>query len=130
MELGNFPAEVSSQAVFRCVKVSSIDDNDDQYAYQTAVNIAGHVFKGILYDHGPDSTNYNMAGETSSGGGGGGGASQVQQLDLITVAATATTAGASAMAEPSQAAVFDPSLYQPTFNTYIAGTQFFPPPRS
>ena len=121
LEVGNFPAEVSSNAVFRCVRVSAVEENDDQYAYQTAVNIGGHLFKGILYDQGPETTTYsasNMAaaGESSSGGGDGGG---VQPLDLI------ATAAASQPTAP-----FDPSLYPPPLNTYIAGTQFFLPPRS
>ncbi|KAF3572010.1 hypothetical protein F2Q69_00062940 [Brassica cretica] len=47
-----FPAELSSLADFRCVKVSSIDDGKEQYAYQTTVNIGGHVFRGILHDQG------------------------------------------------------------------------------
>ncbi|KAK4377327.1 hypothetical protein RND71_003623 [Anisodus tanguticus] len=50
------PGEVSLPAVFRCVRVSSVDNVVDQYAYQTSVNIAGHVFKGILYDQGPDES--------------------------------------------------------------------------
>ncbi|CAF2276007.1 hypothetical protein BRARA_D01262 [Brassica rapa] len=49
---GHFPAELSSVADFRCVKVSSIDDGKEQYAYQTTVNIGGHVFRGILHDQG------------------------------------------------------------------------------
>ncbi|XP_017250140.1 protein SHI RELATED SEQUENCE 1 [Daucus carota subsp. sativus] len=54
---GNFPPEVRSPAVFNCVRVSSIDDvGEDQFAYQTAVSIGGHVFKGILYDQGPENT--------------------------------------------------------------------------
>ncbi|XP_042500894.1 protein SHI RELATED SEQUENCE 1-like [Macadamia integrifolia] len=120
MEVGNFPAEVNSPAVFRCVRVSSIDDADDQYAYQTAVNIAGHVFKGVLYDQGPD-VHYGP-GESSSGGGGGGGA---PPRNLITAAATttaATTRSAAAMLDPS-------SLYPTPLNAFMAGTQFFPPPR-
>ncbi|KAM6554787.1 hypothetical protein CsatB_015549 [Cannabis sativa] len=54
----NFPAEVKTTATFQVVRVSSrvnvngIDQNHDQYAYQTAVTIGGHVFKGILYDQG------------------------------------------------------------------------------
>uniref|UniRef100_A0A1J3FFN0 Protein SHI RELATED SEQUENCE 3 n=1 Tax=Noccaea caerulescens TaxID=107243 RepID=A0A1J3FFN0_NOCCA len=51
---GHFPAELSSLADFRCVKVSSVDDGKEQYAYQTTVNIGGHVFKGILHDQGLD----------------------------------------------------------------------------
>ncbi|GMJ12738.1 SHI RELATED SEQUENCE 1, STYLISH 1 [Hibiscus trionum] len=65
LEVGNFPAEVTSPATFRCVRVSSIEDPTDQYAYRTAVNIGGHVFKGILYDQGPDQGHYSL-GECSS----------------------------------------------------------------
>ncbi|PIN16632.1 hypothetical protein CDL12_10723 [Handroanthus impetiginosus] len=134
LELGNFPQEVSSEAVFRCVRVSGIDDNEDQFAYQTAVNICGHVFKGLLYDQGTESQ--YMAGETSSGGGSisAGGAAAAQQLNLIAgTSATATStpntsaAGGSATA-PSP--FLDPSLYPAPISSFIAGTQFFPPPRS
>lgn len=52
-EGGEFPAEASFPATFRCVRVSSDDNAVDQYAYQTSVNIQGHIFKGILYDQGP-----------------------------------------------------------------------------
>ncbi|XP_038693400.1 protein SHI RELATED SEQUENCE 1-like isoform X5 [Tripterygium wilfordii] len=64
LEERNFPSEVNSLATFRCVRVSSIDETDDeQYAYQTSVNIGGHVFKGILYDKGPDASHYSLAAE-------------------------------------------------------------------
>ncbi|KAE9600129.1 putative transcription factor STY-LRP1 family [Lupinus albus] len=109
LELGQYPPELNSSAVFRCVKVSPIDAPDERYAYQTAVNIGGHVFKGILYDQGPDCPYTNAttgAGEGSSLGGGGGDA---QQLTLT----TATTTG-------------NP-FYQPPFSAFMAGTQFFPP---
>ncbi|KAJ7966824.1 protein SHI RELATED SEQUENCE 1-like [Quillaja saponaria] len=111
LELGQFPAEVNSQAVFRCVRVSAVHNADDQYAYQTAVNIAGHVFRGILYDHGVE------AGESSSGAGG-----DAQQLNLIT-AATTTTPTSNQLVDPS-------SLYPAPLNAFMTGTQFFPPPRS
>ncbi|XVF62130.1 hypothetical protein PTKIN_Ptkin08bG0192400 [Pterospermum kingtungense] len=141
LELGNFPAEVSSQAFFRCVRVSSIEDADDQYAYQTAVNIGGHVFKGILYDQGPESGHdMAMAAPASSGG--------VEPLNLITAgpsAAATDTANPTTMAanyarggsvtaaasSSSTAAFLDPSSLYPTpLNTFMAGTQFFPNPRS
>ena len=97
--------ELNSPAVFRCVRVSSTDESDDQYAYQTAVNIGGHVFKGILYDQGPE-TNYIPPAETSSGGGGGGSSSGVQPLNFITGATDVTTAsGGSSAALP----LLDPS---------------------
>ncbi|CAH2076494.1 unnamed protein product [Thlaspi arvense] len=97
----SFPPEVSSDALFRCVKMSGVDDGGDgQYAYQTTVNIGGHLFKGILYDQGPES-NY-MSGNSggsdhqsssanggnpfntqamADGGGGGGGGSSAMLLD-------------------------------------------------
>ena len=117
MELGQFPPEVNSPAVFRCVKVSAIDTADEQYAYQTAVNIGGHVFKGILYDQGPQGPYTSTVAEGSSGGV----EAQQQQLSLITAATTATTTGGNP---------FDPSLYPAPLNAFMAGTQFFPPPRS
>ncbi|KAF8101558.1 hypothetical protein N665_0204s0054 [Sinapis alba] len=78
LEMGkaSFPPEVSSDALFRCVKMSGVEDGGDgQYAYQTAVNIGGHLFKGILYDQGPESS-YMSGGSggsdhhSSSAGGG------------------------------------------------------------
>lgn len=54
MEVGlNFPAEVKTPATFRCVRVGSMEMGE-HYAYQTSVRIGGHVFKGILYDKGPE----------------------------------------------------------------------------
>ncbi|KAJ0629728.1 putative transcription factor STY-LRP1 family [Helianthus annuus] len=50
-------------------KSSSIDETEDQFAYQAAVNIGGHLFKGILYDQGPEDQ--YMGGDTSSGGSAG-----------------------------------------------------------
>ncbi|KAH0900668.1 hypothetical protein Bca4012_086434 [Brassica carinata] len=79
LEMGEaiFPPEVSSDALFQCVKMSGVDDEEDdgQYAYQTTVNIGGHLFKGILYDQGPESS-YASGGsggsdhQSSSAGGG------------------------------------------------------------
>ncbi|KAH7517764.1 hypothetical protein FEM48_Zijuj09G0099000 [Ziziphus jujuba var. spinosa] len=58
-------------ATFHCVRVSSVEDSIDQYAYQTSVHIGGHIFKGILYDQGAcDENCYTAAGESSSGTGG------------------------------------------------------------
>ncbi|KAF5738139.1 putative Lateral root primordium protein-related [Tripterygium wilfordii] len=116
LEVGNFPAEVSSSAVFRCVRVSNVDDTDDDlYAYQTAVNIGGHVFKGILYDKGPEGS-YAPAGETSSGG--------LQPLNLIEAGTSGTVATTGI---PTTASFLDPSsLYPAQLNNFMAGTQFFP----
>ncbi|PIA55941.1 hypothetical protein AQUCO_00700333v1 [Aquilegia coerulea] len=130
LEVGqSFPAEVSSPAVFRCVRVSAMDDADEQYAYQTAVNIGGHVFKGILYDQGPDRDNHPHqhhhygGGESSSGGGGGGGgAVRDHQGNLITSSTAAATP--NLFVDPSSA------MYPTPLNAFLAGTQFFPHPRS
>ncbi|KAL8059121.1 hypothetical protein ABFX02_03G066300 [Erythranthe guttata] len=114
-ELGrHFPPEVSSPAEFRCVRVSGVDDAEEHLAYQTAVNIGGHLFKGILYDQGPESRYPSgAAGESSSGYGG----SQQLPLDLI----SATTSNQNTT---------DPSINYPTpLCAFMAGTQFFPPPR-
>ncbi|KAJ6819506.1 protein LATERAL ROOT PRIMORDIUM 1 [Iris pallida] len=51
----SLPGQVRAPAVFKCVRVSSMDDDgEDEYAYQAMVKIGGHVFKGFLYDQGAD----------------------------------------------------------------------------
>ncbi|PWA75396.1 hypothetical protein CTI12_AA238780 [Artemisia annua] len=53
---GPFPTEVSGEATFTCVRVTTnLEQNApvDQYAYETSINIGGHLFKGLLYDQGP-----------------------------------------------------------------------------
>uniref|UniRef100_A0A7N0UBT0 Uncharacterized protein n=1 Tax=Kalanchoe fedtschenkoi TaxID=63787 RepID=A0A7N0UBT0_KALFE len=125
MEVGRtFPAEVSAQAVFRCVRVSAIDEGEDQYAYQTAVSIGGHVFKGLLYDQGLDPSSYTPGDSSSVGGGGsssGGGGGGIQQLNFMSGGA----AEATAFIDPS-------SMYHQSShsNPFLpSGTQFFPPQR-
>lgn len=50
----SLPRHVRAPAVFKCVRVTSIEDGQDEYAYQATVTINGHLFKGFLYDQGPD----------------------------------------------------------------------------
>ncbi|KAK3011858.1 hypothetical protein RJ639_012112 [Escallonia herrerae] len=74
------PGLVRAPAVFKCVRVTAVDDGDDEYAYQAVVKIGGHVFKGFLYDQGvgtrsatdefPNISELHLGG-TSGGGGGG-----------------------------------------------------------
>ncbi|KAK8678410.1 hypothetical protein V6N13_143912 [Hibiscus sabdariffa] len=123
LELGQFPPEVSCPAVFRCVKVSAMDNVEGEFAYQTVVNIAGHVFKGILYDKGPENR-YTNSGESS------------QPFNLITAASSTATGTAATTTTTTTATtsnpgtnILDPSLYPAPLNAFIAGTQFFPPPR-
>ncbi|KAI3464890.1 hypothetical protein Pfo_021553 [Paulownia fortunei] len=124
-ELGHFPPELNSPAVFRCVRVSAVDDAEEHLAYQTAVNIGGHVFKGLLYDQGPESRYPGGGGESSSGCGG----SQQQPLDLIAAAATTSAAAATASTSNPNITMLDPSIYPTPLSAFMAGTQFFPPPR-
>jgi hypothetical protein len=66
--------------------VTSIDDGEDEYAYQATVTINGHVFKGFLYDQGVDDDPTaggvpNMS-ELNLGGGPAGGSSGVREGGL------------------------------------------------
>ncbi|KAF6156178.1 hypothetical protein GIB67_007995 [Kingdonia uniflora] len=132
LEVGSFPTEFNSTAVFRCVRVSDIDGPHDQLAYQTAVNIGGHVFKGILYDKGLEGN----VGESSSGGAGarvrgGSPGNRIMGTGVTIAAITSTNTTTSEAVSVATPTLFDPSSFYPTpLNTFIAGTQFFPHPRS
>ncbi|KAK1433619.1 hypothetical protein QVD17_10532 [Tagetes erecta] len=125
-ELGfHFPTEVSSPALFRRVRVSGIDETNEQIAYQTAISVGGHVFNGVLYDHGPDQGQYNHpVGEGSSATGG-----QHHDVNLVMSGTTATTSNNNTIYQA--VTVIDPSSVYPTpLCAFMGGTQFFPPPRS
>jgi LRP1 type putative zinc finger protein len=53
----SLPRQVRGPAVFRCVRVTSVDDGggNGEVAYQAAVTINGHLFRGLLYDHGAEA---------------------------------------------------------------------------
>ncbi|EES19454.1 hypothetical protein SORBI_3009G122600 [Sorghum bicolor] len=53
----SLPRQVRGPAVFRCVRVTSVDDggSNGEVAYQAAVTINGHLFRGLLYDHGAEA---------------------------------------------------------------------------
>ncbi|EPS59324.1 hypothetical protein M569_15484, partial [Genlisea aurea] len=80
----DFPGEVSFPAVFRCVRVSSVDNAVDQYAYQTSVSIGGHNFTGILYDQGPENDGTTANFLTSSSG-----SALLQQPNFLSGSSTA-----------------------------------------
>ncbi|XP_010526780.1 PREDICTED: protein SHI RELATED SEQUENCE 2-like isoform X1 [Tarenaya hassleriana] len=125
----SFPAEVNSEAVFRCVRMSGVDDENGQYAYQTMMNINGHVFKGILYDQGPQSSHNISCGsggsdhQSSSAGIGAGG------NPFNPAAAAAGASSSHAVAGGSSSPMFvDPSAYYGSSNLSMfmpAGTQFY-----
>ncbi|NP_001316391.1 transcription factor EXPRESSION OF TERPENOIDS 2 [Solanum lycopersicum] len=132
----NFPSKVNSTAVFQRVRMSSIEENEDQIAYQAAVNINGHIFKGILYDQGDNHEyNYMNGGDYDSSSGG----DPVPRQYNLNITRTATSAAndvavggggvASAMAAEGSSHFLETSLYS-SVNTFVAGTQFFPPSRS
>ncbi|KAG5239017.1 hypothetical protein OIU78_008662 [Salix suchowensis] len=117
LEIENFPAEVDSTATFRCFRVSSIDEAVDQLAYQTSVNIGGHVFKGILYDQGPENR-YDF-GETSC--------RELHQEPNLTIAGALTPALASTSGAAESLA---PPSYSFPLNAFMSGTQLFLHPKS
>ena len=43
----SLPGQVRAPAVFKCVRVTAVEDGQDEYAYQAVVKIGGHVFKGL-----------------------------------------------------------------------------------
>ncbi|KAK1587573.1 hypothetical protein Q3G72_014326 [Acer saccharum] len=97
------PGQVRAPAVFKCVRVTAVEDGEDEYAYQAVVKIGGHVFKGFLYDQGvdhqtregfPNISELHLGGASSSGGGGrNGGCSSSPILDPSDVYAAATGGG-------------------------------------
>ncbi|OIT26857.1 PREDICTED: protein SHI RELATED SEQUENCE 1-like [Nicotiana attenuata] len=135
LEVGNYPSKVNSTAVFHRVRMSSIEETEDQIAYQTAVNIGGHIFKGILYDQGLESQYNNMNATTGDSSTGGTEPVVPHQHNLIGTATSAATSNAAASGGGAAAAAegshfLEHSLYSaPLINSFMAaGTQFFPPP--
>ncbi|XP_050234142.1 protein SHI RELATED SEQUENCE 1 [Mercurialis annua] len=124
---GKFPAQVNSIATFRCFKVSSIDEGDDQIAYQTSVSIGGHVFKGILYDQGPERSSSlqfqdQEPNNNNAGAGAGGGA--------LTTGYNSTSLGHLASTSSVAAADSAPPSYLFPLNAFMSGTQLFLHPKS
>ncbi|KAG0565352.1 hypothetical protein M758_8G179800, partial [Ceratodon purpureus] len=72
---GGLPPEVRAQALFKCVRVTGVEDGENEFAYQATVKIGGHIFKGVLYDQGLDLAQQAVTSNPSElqlGGGGGG----------------------------------------------------------
>ncbi|KAI9156215.1 hypothetical protein LWI28_002320 [Acer negundo] len=46
------PRRIEARAVFRNIRVIDVSDGEAENAYVATVNISGHVFRGLLYDHG------------------------------------------------------------------------------
>lgn len=72
----SLPGQVRAPAVFKCVRVTAVEDGDDEYAYQASATIGGHVFKGFLYDQGLETRHHSKIASFSElhlGGGSAGG---------------------------------------------------------
>lgn len=97
------PGQVRVPAVFKCVKVTAVEDGEDEYAYQAVVRINGHVFRGLLYDTGaegregfPNISELHLGGSSSGGGGGdrNGGSSSSPIIDPSDVYGASASGGA------------------------------------
>ncbi|CAA7388489.1 unnamed protein product [Spirodela intermedia] len=81
------PGQVTAPAVFKCVRVTNMEDGEDEYAYQAMVRISGHIFKGFLYDQGPaedtaDAANDDGRGNSDTNNRIGGGIPNISELHL------------------------------------------------
>ncbi|XP_076944223.1 protein LATERAL ROOT PRIMORDIUM 1-like [Bidens hawaiensis] len=89
----SLPGQVRAPAVFKCVRVTAVDDGDDEYAYQASATIGGHVFKGFLYDQGVETRDHTSfpnfselhLGASTGGGRNLGGGSSSPLLDASDV---------------------------------------------
>ncbi|KAJ4775296.1 SHI-related sequence 7 [Rhynchospora pubera] len=114
---GRFPAEVSSEAVFRCVKIGPLDEaDDDELAYQTAVSIGGHIFKGILRNHGPETVDYNQLH--------GGDPASSPSVAAATSSEAGVGVGGSHAATSAAQVLMD--SYPTPLGAFMQGTPFFP----
>ncbi|RDX61288.1 Protein LATERAL ROOT PRIMORDIUM 1, partial [Mucuna pruriens] len=78
----SLPGQVRAPAVFKCVRVTAVEDGQDEYAYQAVVKIGGHVFKGFLYDQGVENRDvYPNLSELHLGGGRNGVSSSSPMMD-------------------------------------------------
>nr|XP_043616312.1 protein SHI RELATED SEQUENCE 5-like [Erigeron canadensis] len=119
----HFPEEVRSRSsLFQCVRVRDMDNktHEHQLAYQTSINVGGHVFNGILYDHGPAAADHDHISHYNY--------NNVNQLMQVGESSSSTRRHQqeTTVMEPSSSSS---SIYQAPFCSFMAGTQYFPPPR-
>ncbi|KAJ1287116.1 hypothetical protein BS78_03G405600 [Paspalum vaginatum] len=92
----SLPRQVRAPAVFKCVRVTSIEDGEDEYAYQATVTINGHLFKGFLYDQGPDDGRHHAA--TSNEDSATAGVPNISELHLGAASASGPGGSGASMA--------------------------------
>jgi LRP1 type putative zinc finger protein len=120
-----FPREVSSEAVFRCVRLGPVDQVEAELAYQTTVSIGGHVFKGILHDVGP--SNAQLQAAAAAAGSSGGGDYQFRLTGDVSPPSTGGDAGGGGgnNVAVSSAVVMDPYPTPGLYGSFPATTPFF-----
>ncbi|XP_062231275.1 protein LATERAL ROOT PRIMORDIUM 1-like [Phragmites australis] len=62
----SLPRQLRGPAVFQCVRVTSVDDGQAEVAYQAAVTINGHLFRGLLYDQGAEVDGHATNGSAAA----------------------------------------------------------------
>ena len=102
----SLPRQVRAPAVFKCVRVTSIEDGEDEYAYQAMVTINGHLFKGFLYDQGPDDGRHAATSNEDSTAG----VPNISELHLGAASASGG-AGGSGVREGGYTAAAPTELY-------------------
>ncbi|XP_051189021.1 protein SHORT INTERNODES 1 [Lolium perenne] len=125
-----FPREVSSEAVFRCVRLGPMDQAEAELAYQTTVSIGGHVFKGILHDVGPSNAQLQAAAAAAAAGGGSSGDYQFRLTGDASPPSTGGDAGGGSgggnNVVVSSAVVMDPYPTPGMYGSFVpATTPFF-----
>ena len=125
VEKSKFPAATNSMAIFRSVQVRSMDDTINEIAYQTSVNIGGHVFSGLLYDQGPDQS-FNPKGDSSTG-------PLDQQQNLSLISASTQTHDGAIMAPVSASSAHDEPFLPPPYPfplaSFRSGMPYFSYPK-
>ncbi|CAA6663537.1 unnamed protein product [Spirodela intermedia] len=62
----NLTGQLRAPAVFKCLRMTSVEDGEDELAYQAEVRIGGHVFKGFLYDQGVEEADVMNTGHDAA----------------------------------------------------------------
>nr|TKW18909.1 hypothetical protein SEVIR_5G463200v2 [Setaria viridis] len=118
----SLPRQVRAPAVFKCVRVTSIEDGEDEYAYQAMVTINGHLFKGFLYDQGPDDGRHAATSNEDSTAG----VPNISELHLG--AASASGAGGTGGVREGGASMGPTELYGGGGQHHILGGSSYVPP--
>ncbi|KAJ6818749.1 putative protein LATERAL ROOT PRIMORDIUM 1 [Iris pallida] len=110
----SLPGQVRAPAVFKCVRVSSMDDDgEDEYAYQAVVKIGGHVFKGFLYDQGADDGrgDHSPVAAPAADAAANNNAGAVPSLSELHLGGAGASAGGGGRSDSGTAAMLTSDIY-------------------